>query len=280
MPERLADRPPPPGDVFVYPLVESWRDRIWRMIADVVTAEVRDQFVADPPEYVVSDDLSWLDDLILQVTGQSTDMKTLMAERLSAEYRAFRAGHGTRTDDVGQFYGEGLRLLRADDAEARARALWLDGQFPHATEAKLQAAIADIDARGQAGGREGRLYFAADERTLITRPGGSGHYLVYGGEYLFCLGIRLVGRWETKQVLKTVGRPTMFVCDIPMSMLRDSTIRDFGGSILEFLFSELVEGMEARALSPGAGSTLSLTCDLPPEHIVGHYHPLTIYDPL
>lgn len=280
MPERLADRPVPPADVFVYPLVDSWRDRVWRMIADVATAEVRDQFVADPPEYVVSDDLSWLDDLILRVTGQTTDMRALEAERLSAEYRAFRAGHGTRTDDVGQFYREGLRLLRANDAEARARELWLGGQFPHATEAKLQAAIADIDARGQAGGREGRLYFAADERNLITRLGGSGHYLVYGGEYLFCLGIRLVDRWETKQVLKAVRRPTIFVCDIPMSMLRDSTIRNFGGSILEFLFSELVEDMEARALSPGAGSTLSLTCDLPPEYIVGHYHPVTIYDPL
>lgn len=276
--ERLADRPAPPDDVFVYTLVDSWRDRIWRMIADVVTEEVCNEFVADPPEYVVSDDLSWLNDLILRVTGQTTDMRALMAERLSVGYRAFRACHGTRTDDVGQFYRDGLRSLRADDAEARARALWLGGQFPHATDAKLQAAIAEIDARGQAGGREGRLYFAADEQSLITRLGGSGHYLVYGSEYLFCLGIRLVGRWETKQSLKAIGRPTVFVCDIPMSMLRDTMICDFGGLILKYIFSELIEEMDTRALSPGAGFTVSVSCDLPPEHIVGHYHTVKVHD--
>ena len=134
--------------------------------------------------------------------------------------------------------------------------------------------------RARAGGREGRVYFSADERSLITRLGGSGHYLVYGDEYLYCLGIGLVGRWETKQVLKSVGRPPMFVCDIPMAILRGYTIREFGGSILEFLFSELVDGMEPHALSPDAGAALSLTCDLPGEHIVGHYHPAKIYDPL
>lgn len=280
IPERLADRAAPPEDVFVYPLVDSWRARVWHMIGDVATEAVREEFVADPPEYIVSDDLSWLDDLILRVTGRITEMKTLMADRLSTQYRAFRAGHATRTDDLGRFYREGLRLLRADHVEARARALWLNGEFPHATETKFQAAIDDINARDRAGGREGWLYFSADERSLITQLGRSGHYLVYGSEYLYCLGIRLVGRWDTKRGLKAVGRPTMFICDIPMTMLRDSTIREFGGLILELLFSELIDGMEARALSPGAGSALSLDCDLPGEHVVGHYHPAKIYDPL
>lgn len=229
---------------------------------------------------MVSDDLGWLDRLVLSATGRAVDMKTLMADRLRHEYRAFRAGHATRTDDVGQFYRSGLRILRADEAEARARSLWLNERFPMASEAGLEKAIADLKARSPAGGRPGWLYFAADERSLITRSGGSGHYLVYGSEYLFCIGIRVVSRWQTKETLKAIGRPTMFVCDIPMTMLRDSTVEAFGGSILEFLFSELVEGMDARALSPGAGSNLSLACDLPPENIVGHYHPDRIYDPL
>ena len=157
-PARLAlvmkRLPAPPADVFVYPLSDSWRDRIWRTIDDLVTEAVRAKFVADPPDYVVCDDLSWLDDLILHVARKSVDMKTLTADRLGAEYRAFRPSHATCTSDVGLFYREGLRLLRADDAEARARALWLGRQFPHATEAKLQEAIADINAR--AGGWAGR----------------------------------------------------------------------------------------------------------------------------
>jgi hypothetical protein len=71
----------------------------------------------------------------------------------------------------------------------------------------------------------------------------------------------------------------MFVCDIPMRMIRPSTLGEFAGSILEYLFCELF-GEQSHALSDGAGSALSLTEDLPGEYIVGHYHPARIYDPL
>lgn len=280
IPERLEDRPSPPDDVFCYPLVETWRDRIWRMIEDVVTREVRAEFVRNPPEYVVSDDLSWLDDIVLDVTGAPVDMKDMTADRLSREFRAFRAAHGTRTDDVGQFYENGLRCLRADEIEERARAIFLGGRFPSATEERLQAAIENVEARKLTGGREGRLYFCADERALLTRSGGSGHYLVYGSEYLYCLGIRTIGTWETKRALKSIGRPTMLVCDIPMPLMRPHTLREFAGSILEYLFCELVDGLEAHALGPGAGSALSMTEDLPGSCIIGHYHPAKVHDPL
>src|SRR5690606_17827379 len=130
--------------------------------------------------------------------------------------------------------------LRADLAEAQARRLFPIDEFPRATEAKLQAAIDDVNARTRAGGREGRLYFCADERSLTSRAGGSGHYLIYGSEYLYCLGMRLVGTTDAKHILKSVGRPTMFACDIPMELMREYTLGEFAGSILEFLFCELI----------------------------------------
>tara|TARA_B100000446_G_scaffold174282_1_gene183998 strand:- start:471 stop:677 length:207 start_codon:yes stop_codon:yes gene_type:complete len=65
-----------------------------------------------------------------------------------------------------------------------------------------------------------------------------------------------------------------------MVMIRSHALEDFAGSILEYLFCELVDELEAHALSPDAGSALSLTENLPGECIVGHYHPATIYDPL
>lgn len=277
--EKLADRGAPPPDVFCFPLVESWRDRVWALLGDYLTAEVKAEFVRNPPEYVVSDDLSWLDDIIFAVTGETCDIKELTADRLAREYRAFRAGHATRTDDLAQFYRAGVRCLRAGEIEDRARTIFLNGRFSHVTEDRLQQAVDDIEARKTSGGREGRLYFCADERSLITRSGGSGHYLVYGSEYLYCLGIRVTSTWETKKALKEIGRPTMLVCDIPMTLLRPSTLQEFAGSILEYLFCELVEDLQSHALSPSSGSALSLSVDLPPEHIVGHYHPALIHDP-
>lgn len=274
--QKLSDRVLPPDDVFCFPLVDTWRARIWRMLDDVITADVRDAFVRNPPEYVVSDDLSWLADIVFEVTDRVIDMKELVADRFASEYRAFRAGHATRTDDVGQFYRNGLRSLRPDEIENRARTIFLNGQYPGATETKLEAAIEDVDARKTSGGRHGRLYFAADESSLITQIGGSGHYLVYGSEYLYCLGIRVTDEWDTGKALKSIGRPTMFVCDIPMSLLSPYTHAAFVGIIIEYLFCELL-GIDSHALSPGAGSALSMTHDLPGECIAGHYHPTRVH---
>lgn len=269
-----------PRDVFCYPLVNSWRKTIWSLLGDVITDDVKLAFKEAPPEFVVSDDLSWLDDLIFEVTGELGNIKQLTAQRLRRKYRFFRAAHGTRTNDLAQFYNNGLRFLRSDEIEDRARSLFLNGKLRFATEEKLQHAIEEIDARKAAGGREGRLYFCADERNLITRSGCCGHYLIYGSEYLYCLGIGLGSSWEIKRVLKEIGRPTMFICDIPMSQIRDYTLEEFAGLILEFLFCELVEDLQPYALSPGTGSAFSLSSDLYPDHIVGHYHPDTVHDPL
>ena len=65
-----------------------------------------------------------------------------------------------------------------------------------------------------------------------------------------------------------------------MEMIALGTLREFGGMLLEYLFCELVDELEAHALSPGAGSALSLTENVPAECIVGHYHPAAIHDPL
>jgi len=277
--EHLAERGPVPQDVFCFPAFDSWRERVWRLISDYITHEVKAAFTRRPPEYVVSDDLSWLNEIVFQTTSRDVEMKSLLADRLAGEYRAFRAAHGTRTDDLAPFYEHGLRCLRADETETRVRALFMTAEFAWVTEEKFDAAIADIDARNLSGGREGRLYFSADERSLITRNGGSGHYLVYGGEYLYCLGIRLVSRLDAQRALKSIGRPTILICDIPIAIMRPSTLEEFAGSILEFLFCELI-GEPSHALSDGAGSALSLAVELPGEHIVGHYHPARIYDPL
>ena len=277
--EDYAARPLPPDDVFCWPLVDTWKNRIWALMADVVTREVQSAFIAHPPEYVVSDDLSWLDARVADATGHFVDTKHLLADRLRTEYRAFRAGHATRTDDLAPFYRGGLKRLNADNAEDRARALFLNGPFRWGTEERLQSAIKELNARDEGGGREGRTYFCADERNLTSREGGSGHYLVYGSEYLLCLGMRIIGKGNAQDVMKSIGRPTMFVCDIPMVQLSNYTQESFAGLIWEYLFSSLVPEMESEVLRPWSGSGLSLNTDLDAQHIVGHYHPKQIHSP-
>lgn len=277
--EDVSLRPPPPDDVFCFMDIDRWRDRIWAMTGDIVTEEVKAHFVRNAPEFLTSDDLGWLDTLVRKVTGVNVDMKDVTANRLTSEFRSFRAAHGTRTDDLAQFYVHGLRRLRADEADLLAARIFLIEEFPHVTADLLQAAIDDVDARNMQSGREGRIHFSANEDNLLSDIGRSGHYLVYGSEYLFCIGIEAAGPVDARRALKSIGRPTMFVCDIPVTLLGPYTLLTFAGKIWEALFCELVPSLECHSLSLGAGSALSICSDLPASCIVGHYHPARVFDP-
>jgi hypothetical protein len=200
-----------PEDVFCFAQVDTWRGHVWSMLDDLITDDVKALFVADPPEYVVSDDLSWLDDLIFRASGQDTNIKEEAAWRLRQRYRAFRAAHATRTNDLSQFYSRGLRYLRPEEIEDRARTLLLNGQAEGASEAIIRAAIP----------------------------------------------IRAAWQSSARKILKGLGRPTLFICDVPMKLISDRTIEEFAGMMLEYLFCELVEHLEAHSLSPGAPKFIS-----------------------
>jgi hypothetical protein len=280
IPLRPEDRPPLPGGVFCFAQPDTWRERVWRALADVLTDKVLEEFRERPPKYLVSDDLNWLDEIILAATGDWVDIKMLTVGRLREEFSHFRGAHATRTDDLSSFYEQGLRILRAEEMEDRARLLFLNGQYGHATEKSLEDAITDVDARDPRVGREGMLYFVAIEESLYSREGGAGHYLTYGSEYLYCIAMRTADTYTAKTVLRGIGRPTLFVCDVPLSSMGDATLAEFSGMILEYLFAELVDEIETEVLSPWSGSAFTLRADLAPEHIVGHCHPLRIFDPL
>jgi hypothetical protein len=156
--ENLEDRILP-NDCFCYQFVDSWRDRVWTMLSDLVTDEVKREFRENPPEYVVSDNLSWLDDLIYEINGEVCNIKNIFANRLAASYRTFRAAHGTRTNDLNKFYKNGLRVLRANEIENLARLLFISERAKASAELRLKEAIDEIGARNLGGGRQGRTVF-------------------------------------------------------------------------------------------------------------------------
>jgi len=270
------ERDAPPANAFSFSMPETWRDTVWAILNDYITDDVRSAFCVEPPKYLVSDELGWLDGIIETTLGKPSDIKALLATRLRSTYRLFRAGHATRTDDLTPFYKSGLRVLRPEEVHDRVRLLFLNGQHRSASEARLEAAISDVGGEG----REGRLYFAAQEDSLYTREGSAGHYLIYGSEYLYCIAMRTAGTINAKKVLSGIGRPTMFVCDIPMCQIRDGTLEEFSGMMLEYLFAGLVDQIDTEVLSPWSGSALSIRANVAPENIVGHYHPEQIFDPL
>lgn len=259
-----------PEGVWDYNNYRTWRDPVWALMADVLDARVREEFRRNPPEYVVSDDLSWLDEIIERATGRHEDIKHLTADRLARRYHSIRACHATRTADVGAFYRQGLRVLDPSHAEARAAEIFLGGDYPEVNETDLQRAIISVGSDLRAG----RVWFEANEQDLI---GYCGHYLLYGGEYLIALAAHLGGARDYRQVLKGFGRPTMYVCDVPLPLMGGHTLVEFAGCALEYVFENLQD--EDYEPDPHRGAGFCIHRPLPPENIVGHYHPAHIRDP-
>lgn len=258
--------------VWYWQALPTWQEEVWHLLSDVVDSHVITEFRRTPPEFIVSDDLSWLDDIVRKVTGREVDTKDLLANRLLERYDAIRAFHGARPIDVERYYKEGLLLLDAERFEASVRSIFLSGSFPELT-------LTHVDNAIQAVGRdlrERRLYFEANERLLIDY---CAHYMLYGSEYMVGIAAHIKGHRDYRQVLKQRGTPTVFVCDVPLNYMHPSAVAEFAGMALEVLFESLLEADYSHP-SVGRGGGICLQRPLSPDCIVCHYHPQEIKDPL
>jgi hypothetical protein len=271
-PDR-ARRAPAPVHVWNYQAIREWRQIVWELGGDLLGEAVKKAFLADPPRYVVGDDLSWLDRAVERGTGERLDSKAEMADRLRDHFSHMRACHATSTADVTAYYTKGLLPLDCDEADRRAKAIFLGGDFPELSEADLDGAIAEVGRKL----REGRVWFEANEKLLVEH---CGHYLLYGGEYLIGIAAHLPRRRDYRQVLKGRGKPTMLICDIPVRDIPRSTFLEFVGGALEILFQDLLDGTKRDFIPAGQGAGFSTRKPLAPENIVGHYHPASVRDPL
>lgn len=264
-------RPPAPEDVWNHRAYSTWREEIWKLIGDFADDQVRRTFLGKPPKYVVSDDLSWLDDIVYAIHGREVDSKALLSQRLRERYRALRAVHGTRTSELELFYREGLKPLVPGQFHSQARNIFLSGEYPELSEESLQAAIAAVGSDL----RDGRVFFEANEEMLIAQ---AGHYMLYGSEYLIAIAAHLGDCRDYRQVLKKRGEPTLFICDVPLDLIGEGTLREFAGDALESVFQELLDGPDFEP-DRWRGAGFCIHKPLPPAHLMGHYHPVIKRDP-
>ncbi len=266
-----TNRQTAPDSVWDWQTYSTWRSVVWDLIGDTVDDRVRSAFIKSPPEYVVGDDLSWLDDIIRSVQGFEVASKSLLADRLGQRFKKLRAFHGTRTSDVAGFYRNGLLPLDPGTSQAQARAIFLSGAFTELCavdiETAIQAVGSDLRAR--------RVFFEANEELLVEQ---CGHYLLYGSEYLTAIAAHLNGHRDYRQVLKSRGEPTLFICDVPLPLIGGHTLLEFAGMALENVFQELLDG-EGYAPERWRGAGFCIQQPLPPECIIDHYHPVVSRDP-
>ena len=242
--------------------LNSWKEDVFELMSDILKPAVIEEFLRDPPEYLVCDELAWLDDIVDRVTGAKVDTKRTLEQRLRSHYFAIRAFHGTRSADTTSYYERGLLPLNGQNFENLARTYFLSPEFPEITEENLANAIRTVGRDG----REGRLYFEAGEKFLIER---CGHYMLYGSEYVCAIAAHLAGTKDYRQALKNRGTPTIFECDIPLSLVNEPQLLAFSGLSLESMFNSLINPDHIHP-TPGRGAAISLRSPLNPEYIVNH----------
>lgn len=259
--------------VWHYEEMDSWRGQIMELLRPQLTERVITAFRKKPPKYVVSDDLSWLDSIVERIHGYETDMKSNVAERLHEKFDAIRCYHGARPTNIESYYDHGIRIMDPAEVEQRARNVFLSGAFPELSSEDVERAISAV-------GREhwqGRAYFEASKRELEDF---CGHYMLYGSEFVTGVAAALgCDSPDYRQVLKEIGTPTVFLCDIPLTLLPLPFLKDFAGSAIASIFEAILEpGYRHPPAGQGAGIVIHQS--LAPEFIVGHYTPKRLRDPL
>lgn len=261
-----------PINVWDWQSYLTWKDQVWSLLSDVIDSNVKDEFLRAPPEYIVGDDLGWLDEIITRATGEIVDIKSLLAERIRNRFGALRSYHCTNAIDLQSFFSKGLLPLDVELAQQKAENIFLNGKYPELTIDHLQNAIDAVPI----GSRAERVWFDCNERLLVEE---CGHYLIYGNEYLVSIAAALEGYKDYRRALKNLGKPTVLMCDVPFSIMDDYVICMFAGLALEQVFQELLDGNEyVPERLRGAGYSIKTV--LPSSAIVGYYHPKCIKDPI
>lgn len=177
----------------------------------------------------------------------------------------FRAYHGCRTEDAGSYFRGGL--LRHDRTVLTERMRAFVESEPEL--AWLRDRLNDYIARNTNTIDDGRLYVVAGDEAMI---GHFGHYLIYGSEWISAV-LGAYGR----RVLLNRGTPTIIEVDLPMKCMSHSMRTEFARVMLRE-WTRLICNEPDWIAPIEFGITLQF--DLPPEFVVGHYHPQEIIDPL
>jgi hypothetical protein len=252
--------------------LDTWKMPVLEMLKDPINEEVVEYVKKFPPKFIASDDFSWLERIIKDVRNKDVSIIDTFAERLQNHYKALRAFHACRPTDISSYDNNGLVPLDYDLFDEMARNHFLTEEFPEVTEMILNSAIKEVR---RSPNREGHISFELNEKSLIER---NSHYLLYGSEYLIGIAAALTRNLKMrdyKQTLKKIGIPTIFVCDVPITIIPIDTIYDLCGSILKILFSSI---LDEKYKHPQTFFGFSIDQSLSPDNIVGHYHPKMIWD--
>jgi len=180
------------------------------------------------------------------------------------ERAIIRAYHGGRVQDAETYHRKGI--LRNDPSAMAEEARRIVREEPKLgwSNERLEEELSKWEPKDR---DKGKLHVAVDDRFIINQ---ASHYLIYGSEWIMAFF-----GFGGHDVLRRRGVPTMVEIDLPLEWIRYSVRVQLAKALLCEWTRIKVNRPD---FVPELDFTFTLHFDVPPEWIVGHYHPLAIPD--
>ncbi|MCE0483308.1 MAG: hypothetical protein LV479_03610 [Methylacidiphilales bacterium] len=256
----------PSKKVFIWNEYPKWRRVARRILKEHLDDKVISRLREIPPEYVVSDDLSWLDDAVAEVKGFRPDTKAQLASGLKQHYQYLRAYHGCRPVSLDSYRQLGVRPCNPSELQAIARQIFKNKEGVEEAILHLASSSRFLSYEEH---NSGKVFFCLTRRELVEF---CGHYLLHGSEYLQAIACRI----NESHVLRERGKATVIECDIPIGDMDTRTISELAGVMLERIGYGLLR-WPPETISSNFG--LSITVPLAAKNIVAVEHPTGIPNP-
>lgn len=243
-----------------YKSASTWDSIVAGRLTDVLGQSYSERIKENAESIIYRDSDSEACNLFIDCAGKEQIRKNVI-EGLASNFNEVIVYHACRPEKIEDYYQFGIKPLCPEEVQKQFRKNF----SPYATQEEINKAIESLPLDT----RDGVVHVVLDDREL------SGHYLIYGGEYQNCLSIHLPGASETtRDILKNLGKATVFVCRIPFSFVDD----------IEYLASSMIADHCFRIAHNREDVceidyTITIDGTISPNNIIGHYCPEKIEDP-
>lgn len=256
-------------NVFRWSDEHEWETTLRSLMTPLLDEIVVQAFLDEPPDTIVSDDLSWLEKVIKKAFGKKCDnLRELLGYQLRSHYQSVVVFHGCRPISTESYQTQGVLPSNPESLKNTARELF--GNSASVLEAIGHLAKSDPGCSlSYEEHNAGRCYFVLSYDHLVN---SCGHYLLHGSEYLLCIA-NSIGK---SHILRNRGRATVIECMISSSELPPWFFKELGGNMVERMFTRLLDpSCEAEELNFG----FSIKNKVPPENIIQFHYPTKIPNP-
>lgn len=247
---------------------EKWCSDFKDILLDVFGKEHFNSVSTQVSE-IYCDDSCWMD----KGTEFEGESFSYISKGLKNAFTHVVGYHACKPYNMDRYFNEGLKPTDIAHFTEHCLERFKGSQI---TRNDIVKALSEINCDRPFGIEKGKLYFNLFEELLLNE---AGHYLVYGGELLHSLAYHLKKTFpdlQVEQFLLSTGIPTIFKCAIPIIPISDNTLKELAG----FLACRFFVNLNKLADTHRDNFGFAVEESIPPENIISHVHPNTIYNPI